>query len=420
MRHGTRTTRRGPGGPEDGGPHGRPPGRGDVPRDAGGEEGFSLVELMISLLVLSLVATSALGLFRTQGEGFRRGADQFTVVQNARFAVNALEKDLPTAGSHVVDGQPHLVYADSTTVAFNADFASNDVNDVWAVYREPGAPAEAVTSLPGSRQIQIPGTSFDYPDTTYTEKGTNSPAETLVFFFTPDSTTGRPDDFALFRQTNDREPELVARNLLRPDEGPFLEYVRIFDPPASPAWTDTVPRTEYPLRHTAPVHLSPGDTGAGAVIDSVRAVRVRVVATNGAGGTGERTQGVSRLVRLPNAGVTSRRTCGDEPLLGVGLGATGQLTAGGDPSVELSWSQATDEAGGEEDVTRYVLYRRVAGASSGWGDPLLSIPSGNASYTYTDTQVTGGETYDYALQAQDCTPSLSSRAVATGVTVPTP
>lgn len=401
-------------------PHGRAPGTGGVPSGAADEAGFSLVELMISLVVLSLVASSALGLFRTQSEGFRRGADQFTVVQNARFAVNALEKDLATAGSHLVDGQPHLVYADSTTVAFNADFATDDADDPWAVYHEPGAPAAAVMSLPESRRIQIPGSSFDYPDTTYREQGTDSPAETLIFYFTPDSTTGRQDDYALFRQVNDREPELVARNLLRPDAGPFLEYVRIFDPPASPAWTDTVPRSQYPLRHTAPVHLSAGDTGAGAVIDSVRAVRVRVLATNGLTGTEERTQGVSRLVRLPNAGVTSRRTCGDEPLLGVGLDATGQLTAGGDPSVVLSWSQATDEGGGEEDVARYVLYRRVAGTSTGWGDPLLSIPSGNTSYTYADTQVTGGETYDYSLQAQDCTPSLSSRAVATGVTVPTP
>ena len=97
------------------------------------EAGFSLVELLIALVVMSLVTAAALGFFRAQSAGFRRGTERFTVMQNARFAVNALEKDLRTAGGHLTDGQPALVYADSLTVSFNADFATNDANDAFAI-----------------------------------------------------------------------------------------------------------------------------------------------------------------------------------------------------------------------------------------------------------------------------------------------
>lgn len=391
-------------------------------RERTAERGFSLVELLVALVVMSVVATAALGFFRAQSEGFRRGTERFTVTQNARYAVTALEKDLRTAGSHLTDGQPPLVYAGSLAVAFNADFATNDVNDVFAVYVEKEAPDSAVTSLDQAHAITIPGTGFSYPDTTYRDGGPAGPlsaAETITFFFRPDSTTSRTDDWMLLRQVNDFPPELVARNLLRSSAGPFLEYVREFDPVSALPSIDTVPRGDLPLEHTASYHGSVQDTGSAAVIDSVRAVRIRVVATNGEQGADQRTQAMTRLVGLPNTGITPRKTCGDEPILGTSLTATPVNLSGGEPAVQLDWSAATDETGGEHDVVRYVLYRRGSGGSE-WGDPLLSIPSGNASYTYTDTQVQGGATYEYALAAQDCTPSLSSLSASGSVTAPMP
>ena len=50
--------------------------------------------------------------------------------------------------------------------------------------------------------------------------------------------------------------------------------------------------------------------------------------------------------------------------------------------------------------------------------PFLAIPAGAASYTYEDAAVVPGVVYQYALTAQDCTPSLSARVLSTPVALP--
>ena len=64
---------------------------------------------------------------------------------------------------------------------------------------------------------------------------------------------------------------------------------------------------------------------------------------------------------------------------------------------------------------RYVIWRRPAGVVA-WGDPIASVPAGQASYVFNDTRVDPG-TYTYAIAAQDCTPSLSDMSVSNSVTV---
>jgi hypothetical protein len=125
---------------------------------------------------------------------------------------------------------------------------------------------------------------------------------------------------------------------------------------------------------------------------------------------------LTRLVRLPNAGLAVKLTCGDMPLFGSALVAT-PGTAGGAPIVSLSWGAATDETGGEKDVVRYVVWRRLQ-ADPDWGDPYLSIPAGNPTYVYSDASLTSGETYVYAVAAQDCTPSLSPLSISNVVVIP--
>lgn len=384
-------------------------------------DGFSLVEMLIALVVLSIIMATSMSFFRGQIQSFRRGSDRFTITQNAAFAVNTLETSLRTAAAHLTDDQPPLVYADSVTVAFNTDFATNDANDVFAVYYERTAPDSAVTSLGASNAIVIPGTAFTYPGKTYRTSGggANSPAETIIFFFRPDSTSLRTDDYVLFRQTNGLDPELVSRNLLRSSGQPFFQYWEVIIPVAGPAVIDTVLPANLPLSHSVPAHGTPADTGTNARIDRIRAVFIRLRSTNGLQGAEERTETMTRMVWIPNLGIVPRKTCGDVPLLGGTLTTTPVNLPGGEPAIDLSWGVATDESTGEQDVVRYVIWRRPAGAVD-WGDPLLSIPSGLASYAYTDTQVDGLATYDYALAAQDCTPSLSALTTVSAVTAPAP
>jgi hypothetical protein len=246
--------------------------------------------------------------------------------------------------------------------------------------------------------------------------GLNSPAETIIYFFVSDSTTTRTDDYILFRQVNQQAPELVARNLLHTGSRDFFRYFRRKTPLNAPAYVDTVPTSQLPMRHSVAWHGSPADTGASGRVDSLRGVELNFTVTNGKSGTDERTLSLSRTIRFPNAGLAVRRTCGDAPILGVGLAAAG-LVIGGNPAVQLTWSPATDEQAGEKDVELYVIWRRVLGDPE-WGTPYLSIPAGQASYIYQDVDVTSGTTYEYALAAQDCTPLASVLTQSAPVLVP--
>lgn len=379
--------------------------------------GVTLIELLIALVVFSAVMAGALGFIRAETRGLIRGTDRMNTLQNLQYSADLIQDEVRVAGAGVLDQQPFIVYAGPDLFAFNADYASNIQGDAFAVYIDPDAPTGSVTALSQTTRITLPGTAFGYPDTSYLAAGgQNSPAETIMLFFTPDSTTARTDDYLLMRQVNTQPPELVARNLLRTGAA-FFTYYRLTSLPGASAGVDSVPTGQLPWTHTVPIHLAPQDTGAAARIDSIRAVLVTMTATNGATGTAERRRSLSRLIRMPNAGLAQRNTCGDEPLLGTALTAVLTVVNGGAPAVALTWNPATDETGGERDVIRYVIWRKHP-ADPEWGDPYLSIPAGNPLYAYPDAAVVSGEQYQYALAAQDCTPSLSTLATSATVTVP--
>jgi hypothetical protein len=152
-------------------------------------------------------------------------------------------------------------------------------------------------------------------------------------------------------------------------------------------------------------------------VDSIRAVRVTVAATNGKEGDLERISRLTRIIRMPNMGFDMLEICGSPPILGSGLTATLGQAATGEPIVTLTWAKATDEAAGENDIVRYVIWRREPGITE-WEEPYLSIPAGEASYTYNDADLVPGKTYRYALATQDCTPTLSPLTASGNVTIP--
>jgi len=100
-----------------------------------------------------------------------------------------------------------------------------------------------------------------------------------------------------------------------------------------------------------------------------------------------------------------------------GLSASLGVTGTGETVVELKWERSPEDGEGENDVIRYVVWRRPAG-SGDWGTPYLSIPAGKERYLYRDADLVMGEAYQYAIAAQDCTPTLSAMAVARPITVP--
>ncbi|NNE35027.1 MAG: hypothetical protein HKN13_07325, partial [Rhodothermales bacterium] len=200
---------------------------------------------------------------------------------------------------------------------------------------------------------------------------------------------------------------------------PFFRYFWNQDEAGSPKVFDSVPDTTLPWAHFAKEEDSPADTGNAAAMDLIKAVRVTVKATNGQSGPDERTAELSRVILMRNADLERIKTCGDTPLLGA-VGLTAQATdpdGDGTFQVDLAWAPATDETMGELDVISYTIWRRAA-ADLTWGDPYLSIPAGQVSYTYEDASVVPGETYTYAVAAKDCTPSVSSQETSAPVVVP--
>lgn len=370
--------------------------------------GMTLPEVLVALLIGAIVTQVAIGFLAQQGRIFSRGTVAMATAQNARYAVNALEKDVRTVGSGVPAHQPQLVYAGPDVIAFNADYATNQASDVFAVYLDRDAPPSQLEAATPASRFTIPMTAASYPDTIYRENGSNSPAETLSFFFQPDATTPRGDDFALYRQVNGAAPAVVARNLLKTGGRDFFEYLVLQVPLDAP--TRLVSAGGGPLRHEAAIHGSEVDTGRVARVDSVRAVRVRFSVTSGETGPGELRRSVERTIRLPNAGMAVRNVCGDEPQ-GTGLGAQVVLMPDGTRVVGLAWGPSVDETSGEGDVLRYILWRRTDGAPE-WGDPFVSIPAGLPAYNYVDQSVLPGHSYQYAIASQDCTPSRSPLGVS--------
>lgn len=376
--------------------------------------GFTLLESLVALTLLGILIVTTLAALDRQVRLFSAGATQMDAIQNGRFALNAMEKDLPTAGTNISPRQPFLIYADTHVVAFNADYLSNRQNDVSAIYVDTTQTDAYAMGVMRSNRFTIPRTTVQYPDSNYYSGAGNAFAETIIFYLEPDTITARADDYVMYRQVNANVPDLLARGILRRPGFPFFQYQRKVVPTSGNPYLQLITSGSLPLRHVRPLHGAVDDTGAVAVIDQLKAVTVNFRVTDDRPGSKERVFDITRTIALPNVGIAGKSTCGDEPILGaVGFTAT-PATVGANSIVRLRWGQATDEAGGEKDVVRYVIYRTTAPGPV--GDPLLSIPAGQSSYTYDDATVTPGTSYWYSIAVQDCTPSLSDPVSIPSVT----
>ncbi len=385
--------------------------------------GFTLPEMLLAMTLFGTLVAVTLKVMNQQVRTFYNGSAQADAAQYLRFSMSVLDKHMSNVGAGVPAGQPQLIYADTNVVAFNADWVSNIPGDPFSVNVDTTMPAPWVDALTKARRFTLPGTTWAYPDTTYWSGGANSPAETIILWFAPDASTPATNDYILWRQVNDRTPEMVARNLLKPTTGDFFRFYRHVTPVSGSMRMDTVPRAWLPLRHTALIHGSNADTAIVARVDSVRAIEVGFRTSDGQPAPLTRIWELRRVVNLPNAGKEVKRTCGDEPILQAGVNFVSKDTAdaSGTHNVILRWNASVDETSGEKDVVRYVLWRdTVAFAMGTLGDPYLSLASGSTNYEYRDGAVlsgTGGKTYYYALAAQDCTPTLSNLKT-TSVIVP--
>jgi type II secretory pathway pseudopilin PulG len=375
--------------------------------------GFTLIEVTLAILLLMFVTGAAVQFLRRQTNLVTRETTRMDALQNAQFAASQLERELRQAGAGVVDRQPMIVQIDSEAVTFNANMVAIDSGDVRAVYQMSDANPNAVRAMRQTEALflpNVPPPGRMYPDTTYlAATGVASDAETISYWLRPDSSSKLPNRYVLFRRVNAQPPTLVARGLVKDsrDTVPIITYYT----------ADTlsrlvpVPRSLLPLIHGM-VHGAPSDTGRGAITDSVRAVRVHFLAAARDPRTGKdglRTMEV--LIRLMNAGLLQRTSCGQPPYGVSDVVATSSAANAPVKTVSITWTKSTDDGAGEKDVERYALYRRLSTDLS-FGDPISSIPASiKATYGFVDTQVLPNQTYVYGVAAQDCTPLLSAISI---------
>jgi hypothetical protein len=121
---------------------------------------------------------------------------------------------------------------------------------------------------------------------------------------------------------------------------------------------------------------------------------------------------MSLIAPFPNMGDRELETCGNDPV--AMLAPT--VSSADSLNVDVQWAADGDETSGERDIMSYLLWRRRVGDSV-WNSPFVSVPSGNPpNYTFLDTppQDTGKVEWQYAVAAQDCTPSYSGAVISTG------
>jgi prepilin-type N-terminal cleavage/methylation domain-containing protein len=350
-------------------------------------KGFSLVELMIAIVVMAVVLAGTMNFFMGQSRTFRKATTDMVLLQNARFATDLLNQHFRSVGANLTVGQPAVVYLDQNTFAFDADYSTNVAGDLDAVYFEPNAPVAETRILMKAQAVPLLNTSLTFPAGDYTTPmGAPSPAETITFSFAPDTETTRTDDYVL--------------NVLPDSTYPFFRYMYLRTNPAGNQLIDTVAASALPLRY---------DLDSVVYKDKLRGVIVSFQVTNGLQDTAQRTRPVSVIASLPNIGMRELQTCGGKPLP-VSTPAVSVPVPG---SIKITWNPSPDETGGERDVMRYSITRRSL-TDPVWTNIGSIGAGGSAPYTYVDSGLNTGETYFYAVAAQDCTPAFSTAASTAG------
>jgi prepilin-type N-terminal cleavage/methylation domain-containing protein len=382
------------------------------------DAGFTLIEMLITMIILVGVMGATVSFFRSQNQSFLDASRRLDALQNARFSISQVERELRTLGAGVAGLQPMLVYGGNDVIAFNTDYVENDsTNFRWAVYYNPNVSNFAVDAWPQGSAATLPNTTFSYPPVTYRQaNGSLSPAETHIFWLALDGTTARTDDYILWERTNDQAADIVSRNILPMGTKPFFEF---FLARRLGSGADTLmltPSANIPLiRVPLTGSMTSTDSANATRPDSIQAVRMNFRVTNGLTGTSERLRDVSSVVALPNNGLPSASVCGRSPFPPGTLSAV-QDTIPGSGRVVLSWAASPDQEAGEVDVWQYVIYRRVVGQPL-WEDPVMNLGKtvGATSYVMALGGNTPGVNYEFGVSAQDCTPAVSTMVQASVV-----
>ncbi len=374
-------------------------------RASSGRRGFTLAELLVTLVLSGITISSMVAFFVSQAQGSRVASIRIEAIQRTRFAAEMLRREISLAGAGIPAAQPMVVYAGPNDLVFSVDLASSTPGDRIAVYQLPNAPLSE-TEGADSGLVTLPNAQ-PHPQVWYGPSQTPGPAETVRYSFVPDV----DGMYALVRAINGLPQEIMLRGLSKIGGADFFSY-KIMEEAGG-----VRDHSGGPIWHEAPVHESDADTAASALADSVKLVQVMFkvnVKGRQPGETVERT--LSMAIGLKNAGLIRNAACGDLPSLSAPPAVS--LTNLDPISITITWPPAPDERGGEQDVRQYTLYRQES--TEPLPKPLASLPPDPnlATYAYVDTSAEAGKTYIYFLGATDCTPTQSKLTQSDPVTIP--
>lgn len=361
---------------------------------------------MIAVTLTLLVFAITIPFFRAQTRAVASGAGRLDALQNARYAQNAIDKELRRAGG--VFGQPVIVQASPYAITFNVDLnAQSWTADPDAAYTNALLDTLTTESFQVSAIRALPLVSKTYPTATYTDSNaTRSAAETISFFLVADASSSGSNIYALYRRVNAKDSTLVTTNLWVPtDTGYFFRYYRV-------APGDSISMI---AQNTLPLYWD----DATRTIDSIGVVEMRIAGwyRNPRDST-DTYRTVYQRTRIANSLRLTPRSCGAAPTAPTGVTATRATNAAGDPiSVAVAWTASTDDGAGSSDVQSYVVMRRPS-AGATWTS-VGNYPARSAgTYTFTDYALKQG-TWVYGVAALDCGPTWSTTAEQSGtVTIP--
>lgn len=402
--------------------------------------GFTMLELLLSLVVGGLAALATVVVFGGQNRAAESQRKQVDAQQNARVAMDVLVRELRQAGANIdrFHRQSVLVDAAPYQMVFNADVRSGIGGD-------PAMQASGSVPL-GDGTTYSPGAFLDenLEDLSRFNNGAETVRLTLdtsgdgvVDSADELAATHVPGDFHLVRQINGGSLESVALGLrgpeARPDgtnPPPLFQYWGTFGGGARALWGDA--NGDGELSSSEIASLQPVSR---TELDNIHEIVLVVEALGNDTKRGDDARQnsstiLTSAVRPRNIGLNASNlsACGYPPMPPTNVVAQDTPDDGG-RSITLTFNASFDDHNGESDVREYSVYRRRVGVST-FGAPIYSMKAaGQTTYAFVNNESNSvraedapedGVAYEYYVTAWDCEPQESNPSIIAGPVVSSP
>ncbi len=401
--------------------------------------GFTLVEIMIALFVGSLLIMISYNVLTSQKKAADAQNEYVSAQQNARIALETIEREIRMAGLNIDDfnGQPVFIDAAPYQVVFNGDLSSGiggvpGMNVNQSVNLSDGGPY-----IPGSHPGEHLGGLESYNNNAETIRFTMDMNDDGIVATDDHYVDSRnPNDYALYREENGTKKDIIAYGIRGRENYPngmfpqplFKYYGDFNDNGTVVLWGDD--NNDGILSQSEIATITPVNE---ALLDKIIEVEITVEAESAkmeASFNGRYSSpGAPRMyrnvtmtskVRARNVGTgeMNLHACGDPPSPPTSLTAI-DTPADDGGSISLSFDASYDEQSGETDVESYTVYRRVDGDDE-WLCIGSVVPKLAGSYSFEDDDhtIAGapeiGEFYYYYVSAWDCRPQESSPSNVVG------